>query len=275
MSDSDGDASGTSNEFQSDSDGEKSRRQRSTSKRRGRKPAGRRQIAGGSDDDDDDDNDDDGAGDAMDALTTKRVKVKRRIDYSKTGFAILNGKPILPSGCEIDRKWLQSTRFQPTRYCPQIGDRIVYICEGHKRYLMSFPSSDGKSTPWNSFASDWPLVTCQVTNISYTFPNASEYNLCRSVIASVELTLVSVPKRCGFDHDQSKFAVEFIPWPPKNTRQTARSASKTFEVVLRSCECPDFLVNYYISLNNLCSHIRLNIIYFAVTIFCFFRHTCK
>jgi hypothetical protein len=94
-------------------------------------------------------------------------------------------------GTDIDREWLQIDKQVETQYCPQIGDRVVYFPQGHSALLSEFPARD-RLLPWNSFHARWPVVECEVREISFDFPPTAELRRCQSVVATITLAIVKV-----------------------------------------------------------------------------------
>ena len=68
------------------------------------------------------------------------------------------------------RRWLSGTRPHPGTYCPQVGDEVVYVPQGHEPFAsehkLPFPAAD-----WPRSAS---AVLCTVDSVQHRFPRASE-----------------------------------------------------------------------------------------------------
>ena len=94
-------------------------------------------------------------------------------DYTERGHMYK-----LPKGTTVNRKWL--TRVNSVlgytgwkTYCPQVGDKVIYIPRAHAEVLKAFPICESSSgAPWKSWpkSNPWSMVQCEVTNIRYRFP---------------------------------------------------------------------------------------------------------
>ena len=146
-------------------------------------------------------------------------------------------------GSHIRRNWLTRTIHQGRkRYCPQVGDTVVYIPRAHDDTIQKF-WIQGYVPPWKSWptATSWPVVRCKVTHARYRFP----YEMCYkarsrneklegvSVILTLEITGVTFPWPVP----------TFVPPPAIRTRSCD---SIEFEVTLFECGEEDFLVPEYL-----------------------------
>ena len=132
-----------------------------------------------------------------------------------------------------------------SRYCPQVGDSVVYIPRAHYDTLQAFPT--GESTaPWKSWPTTqpWPVVRCKVTHVRYRFPYEMYYASGRrttdglkDVAAILTLEITGVPHH--FDN-------RIFPWPaPVFTAPIAsrtRSHDSTFEVTMFDSGQTDFVI---------------------------------
>ena len=99
-------------------------------------------------------------------------------DYTELGHLFK-----LPLGASINRKW--ATREECVlgytgwkTYCPQVGDKIVYIAKPHSDTLKAFPVCEtATGAPWKSWpkSSAWPFVECEIKNVRYRFPYNGYY----------------------------------------------------------------------------------------------------
>ncbi len=91
-------------------------------------------------------------------------------------------------GTSIERSWIQrdgTNTDDHAKYCPQVGDKVVYFPQGHMESLQLF--AEDTSPPWLSFADRWPLVLCVVKAITYGFPTETEHAQCSSALAVLSL----------------------------------------------------------------------------------------
>lgn len=155
-----------------------------------------------------------------------------RVEWSKdssTGLVLS-----VPPGTEIYRSWVQNDMQYDMSYVPQMGDRVMYIPQGHSPYLAKF--AEDRSPPWMQFANKWPFVECEIRDIQYSFPQLKDYHTCHSIVLIVTLALVGTPTRREFRASQYITNMGYVP----STR--AQHHEQRFEVALRNCEFPDFLV---------------------------------
>ena len=139
-------------------------------------------------------------------------------------------------GLSFERRWLQTDAPTP-QYSPQMGDKVMYLPQGHIVCLQEH--QEGTSPPWLAFPQKWPIVECEVRDIQYKFPDASEgHKGYRAIKAIVQLAVVRVPSRNTITAGHVYQLDLVIP------RATRNSASKeiTFEVTLRDWDLPEFLV---------------------------------
>lgn len=190
-------------------------------------------------------------------------------DYTERGHLYK-----LPPGASVQRKWV--TRVDSVlgytgwkTYCPQVGDKVIYIPKAHAETLKTYPICESVSgAPWKSWpkSTSWPMVECEVKAVRYRFPYngylgirsryvRSDYinyfnkrclisdkqssshfyrllkrNQITSVIAIITLELLRVP--C---HHQSQ-GHDFVPRP------STRSIRSTFEVSLFENGESDFVL---------------------------------
>lgn len=159
-------------------------------------------------------------------------------DYTERGHLYK-----LPPGETIHRKW--ATRVDSVlgytgwkTYCPQVGDKVIYIPKAHAETLKAFPICESVSgAPWKSWpkSASWPMVECEVKAVRYRFPyngyvGTKSRNQIASVIAIVTLELLRVP----IYHENS--GPEYVPRP------LTRSIRSTFEVSIFENGESDFVV---------------------------------
>jgi len=117
-------------------------------------------------------------------------------DYTERGHMYK-----LPKGASVNRKWL--TRLNSVlgytgwkTYCPQVGDKVVYIPRAHAEVLKAFPICESSSgAPWKSWpkTNPWSMVQCEVKNIRYRFPFSGYFgNRARYVLNTFKLTIICV-----------------------------------------------------------------------------------
>jgi hypothetical protein len=174
-----------------------------------------------------------------------RSKQKQTVASKDTlkPWSRLNGFRTVPIGAPVDRLWLQQYEPNDLHYCPQCGDSVMYLPQGHLEHLHSFP--EASAPPWLSFALKWPVVECKILSISYDFPSQQEYKYCASVIARITLMVTGVPIKWA-PSGSIPSGTDALMWKEfaqlRATRHSAQRNDITFEVSLRSCSAPDFLV---------------------------------
>lgn len=152
------------------------------------------------------------------------------------------GRWTVPVGTEIDREWLQIEEQNEQQYCPQVGDSVVYFPQGHSALLSEFPARD-RLLPWNSFNDRWPVVHCEVKDIIFEFPPATELRRCNSVVATITLLILKTPEKWKLIPSTGTMQVEFIT--PRVTRHKDK-IDQTFVVSIRNWDdVPDFIIPYY------------------------------
>lgn len=153
-------------------------------------------------------------------------------------------------GSHIRRNWLTRTIHQgQKRYCPQVGDTVVYIPRAHDDTIQKF-WIQGYVPPWKSWptATSWPVVRCKVTHARYRFP----YEICYKARSRNEkLEGVSVILTLEITGVPSKSSNRTFPWPvptfiPPPAIRTRSCDSIEFEVTLFECGEEDFLVPEYL-----------------------------
>eukprot|EP00981_Chlorochromonas_danica_P005087 scaffold1034_cov175-Ochromonas_danica.AAC.13 len=146
------------------------------------------------------------------------------------------GCSVVPLETPIDREWLQWDSQSIHHYSPQLGDRVIYFPQGHKEHLQYYPMD--VSPPWLSFQRKWPFVECEVRDIRYEFPNKQEHRNCKSVIAVLSLAVIRIPlKNIITTHGQ--YITDLVE--PRSTRHSTNKEI-VFQVVMRNCNLPEFLV---------------------------------
>jgi WD40 repeat protein len=138
----------------------------------------------------------------------------------------------IPLGNGAHRAWLQCDLQYDMLYVPQLGDEVVYVPQGHAKYLESFPEEGVPAC--NRFRGS-PFVECTVVDIRYVFPNQHHYNLSRSVVALVTLAVTGTPTRVDIRH--SKYIATVV-----EPRATRRQEQQLFVVSLRSSSCADYVI---------------------------------
>mmetsp|Transcript_9611 Transcript_9611/g.18048 ORF Transcript_9611/g.18048 Transcript_9611/m.18048 type:complete len:2241 (-) Transcript_9611:332-7054(-) len=154
----------------------------------------------------------------------------------------------LPPGTSIQREW--ATRVDSVlgytgwkTYCPQVGDRVVYIPKAHAEILKVYPICESVAgAPWKSWpkSAPWPIVVCEVKAVRYRFPyngylGTRSRNPIVSVIAILTLELLRVPSSRQ-SHDAPWIQADFVPRP------STRSMRSTFEVSLFENSEADFVL---------------------------------
>jgi len=168
--------------------------------------------------------------------SAKKGKVIRQGRARRNTGAAADG--MWPTEVPIDRNWLLGDRPQTgiglgTVYCPQVGDTVVYLSQGHEAYLQVFP--EPKAPPWQAFHTRFAMVECTVTAVSFTFPSLATTEAVPSVVALVELQVTRAP------HMGNSGRVEWHPYM-RPTRHSKATALPTFEVSLRNWDGVEFLV---------------------------------
>jgi WD40 repeat protein len=153
-------------------------------------------------------------------------------------------------GSHIRRNWLTRTIYQRRkRYCPQVGDTVVYIPRAHYDTIQKF-WVQGYVPPWKSWptATSWSVVRCKVTHARYRFP----YEMCYKARSRYEkLEGVSVILTLEITGVPSKSSNRTFPWPvptfvPPPAIRTRSCDSIEFEVTLFECGEEDYLVPEYL-----------------------------
>ena len=148
---------------------------------------------------------------------------------------------LAPLRTPFDREWAQLDSQVEHQYCPQVGDRVVYFSQGHAELLSFF--AEQAAPPWLSFANDhWPVVECIVTELHYDFPSSVEHRRCRSVVANVTLAVQRVPSKCSITSHGS-MVVDFIAPRPSTRHSSVQNI--VFNVKIRNCDVPDFIVPWH------------------------------
>eukprot|EP01041_Mallomonas_annulata_P003184 gene3184-6281_t len=153
----------------------------------------------------------------------------------------IQGLRTVPLEADVDRSWLMADSPQDQRYVPQVGDRVFYFAQGHLEYLRSFPENN--PPPWLSFARKWPVVECEVLTVSYDFPTFLEYKRSPSALVYLGLQIVSTPSRWGQGGHGHPILADFI-----TTRQTRGANASSFDITIRRCGDPDFIVPVHLYL---------------------------
>lgn len=99
-------------------------------------------------------------------------------DYTELGHIYK-----LPQGGSVNRKWVTREECELgytgwKTFCPQEGDKVVYIPKAHSETLRNFPVCETTTgAPWNSWPkrAPWPVVLCTVKSIRYRFPYSGYY----------------------------------------------------------------------------------------------------
>ena len=104
-------------------------------------------------------------------------------DHFKKDYTELGHIYKLPQGGSVNRKWVTREECELgytgwKTYCPQEGDKIVYISKAHSETLRAFPVCEtATGAPWKSWpkSAPWPIVVCTVNSIRYRFPYSGYY----------------------------------------------------------------------------------------------------
>jgi WD40 repeat protein len=173
------------------------------------------------------------------------VPVRRAVKLAWRGSTSKNGLHTLPQGAIVDRQWVLGDTVSEAQYSPQVGDKVVYLPQGHLELLSAFPESS--SPPWLSFPSKWPLVECEVRAVQYRLPSEQELKFCPSVIVRLTLSILRVPIRNQFQ-SSGLYYLELA----EAARATRNSTHKehTFTVSLRSCHVPEFVIPSHLFLRS-------------------------
>ena len=99
-------------------------------------------------------------------------------DYTELGHIYK-----LPSGGTVNRKWVRRNESVLgytgwKTYCPQEGDKVVYIPMAHSQILRAYPVCEtATGAPWKSWpkVNSWSAVVCEVKSIRYRFPYSGYY----------------------------------------------------------------------------------------------------
>ena len=148
----------------------------------------------------------------------------------------------VPVGTEIDREWLQADKQDEQQYCPQLGDQVVYFPQGHSSLLSEFPARD-RLLPWNSFNDRWPVVHCEVRDVTFDFPPIAELRRCKSVVATITLVILRAPDKWKLIPLSGSIQIDLaVPRVSRHKENTEH----IFQVTIRNwAELPDFIVPYY------------------------------
>ncbi len=159
----------------------------------------------------------------------------------------------VPANSMVTRGWIVSESPKAgDMYCPQLGDEVIYFPQGHKRHLRKIPLC--VPVPWSQLPAGVPSVACTVMKLSYGFPSENEYSISTSVVAKVSLKvtgLLNAPiwnenggssssngngrMQLSAYESMIQAASDVESWP-------APDIPIYFDVYLRSCSEPDFLV---------------------------------
>jgi WD40 repeat protein len=167
----------------------------------------------------------------------------------------------VPSWANIDRSWLQSAHTIDCQYVPQAGDSIVYIPHGHREYLQQYPNK--AAPPWLSFPVQWHAVRCVVVDVQYSMPVVSRArDANHSVVVSLTCCLTHIPlaqslrSSATSSSSSSSSGLGSCPYQctfvePRVSRHSSSSfsasgSSITFQIQLRNCELPDFLIPWHL-----------------------------
>lgn len=126
-------------------------------------------------------------------------------------------------GNDVSRDWLWTTEQSLIEYVPQLGDIVMYLPQGHREHLSTFPETT--APPWQSFPRKWPIVVCKVVGISYDFPSAEVFQRSDSIVCNVELQLLKFPPELNRD---CRFLRDYVPMPGR----LIRDESATFKVAV-------------------------------------------
>lgn len=192
----------------------------------------------------------------------------------------------VPIGIPIDRQWclsdvstdissasnilqnMKSVPPPPLQYCPQVGDHVCYLPQGHFELLNVF-RHDGESSnpplPWKSIAQfdshRWPVVECRVLDVTYYFPSEFEHKyISESVITYIKLQIIGLPvsiqssahvlpsrssnQLSSPGHRNPYFISEFAA--PRHTRSGNNTNNMIFYIPMRSCGLTDFIIPYHV-----------------------------
>eukprot|EP01038_Epipyxis_sp_PR26KG_P011104 gene11104-14904_t len=159
----------------------------------------------------------------------KKDKQKRPVWYKEKGVTVI------PVGYHIDRQWLQGEESNASQYAPQLGDVVIYFPQGHAFHLQCF--TENRPPPWLSFTQKSPLIECVVKGIRFEFPSEVEYSKCMSINVKLTLAITRYPSRKVLNTSQGTYSIEWQA--PRSLRNMVES---TFEVSIRNCHLPDFVV---------------------------------
>ena len=154
----------------------------------------------------------------------------------------------------VDSEWLRSYEMNHAfgKYCPQLGDEVVYCIQGHKDYLTSIQAAFAQTNEeiktfidnnlvLEEFRS-FPYLLCKVSGIEYNFPqnprnqgatrnrtrNQEKAYQCECVVANLVLTILAIPlKRISTSRIWNDISFNEKP---------------TFIVQLVQHDLPDFLI---------------------------------
>ncbi|KAL7551928.1 hypothetical protein ACHAWF_015148 [Thalassiosira exigua] len=151
------------------------------------------------------------------------------------------------------RKWLSRTTYQGLslgrkRYCPQVGDSVIYIPRAHDEVIKKFPVQDYLQ-PWNLWPkhSSWPVVRCSVLHVRYRFPYEVHYKTRAKHERLYGVAAVLTLKVSGVPSESSRN----YPWPgptflaPAPSRTRAHDSIE-FEVTVFECDEEDFILPEYL-----------------------------
>ncbi|KAL7540285.1 hypothetical protein ACHAXR_010002 [Thalassiosira sp. AJA248-18] len=189
--------------------------------------------------------DDEALEELMSTHTKPSGKFVEDWDVSKHIFKLPRGE-----GSHVRRNWLCRTiHEQRKKYCPQVGDSVVYIPRAHSDTLKNFPVNS-YSEPWKSWpkSSSWPVVRCTITHARYRFPYETYYKSrspdekIQDVVAILTLEISGVPSRASG---------RTFPWPAPTfvsptASRTRSNDSIQFEVTLFESTQDDFLIPEYL-----------------------------
>ncbi len=159
----------------------------------------------------------------------------------------------VPANSVVVRGWIVSESPKAGDiYCPQLGDEVIYFPQGHKRHLRKIPLC--VPVPWSRLPAGVPSVACTVMKLSYGFPSENEYSISTSVVAKVSLKvtgLLNAPiwnEHGGSSSSNGEGRTQLSAY--ESTIQAAADVESWpapdipiyFDVYLRSCSEPDFLV---------------------------------
>ena len=149
-------------------------------------------------------------------------------------------------GSQVRRKWVSRTSntrssFWNKKYCPQVGDSVVYIPRAHFDAMQKFPNKSYVG-PWKLWPTNsrWPAVCCKVAHIRYRFP--CTYESCQDschIAAILTLNITGVPTHSG-DRKYPWPSSNFVP--PVASGTHSRDSSLTFEVTLFERDETEFII---------------------------------